>query len=120
MAEERPSILTGRFRDRDSAELAYASLLMSDETRNRQFANDPRRTELGARAAGGMGARAVAGGGLGALPAGPAASGIAVPSLPIIALGTLAAALLACATVVWTGRVLRNATPDEPADAARR
>jgi hypothetical protein len=116
MAEERPSILTGGFRDRDSAELAYASLLMSDETRNRHFANDPRRTELGTRATGGMGARAVAGGGLGALLVGPAASGIAVPSLPIIAMGALAAALLAYATVVRTGRVLRNARPDEPAD----
>jgi hypothetical protein len=118
MAEERPSILTGRFRDRDSAELAYASLLMSDETRNRQFANDPRRTALGTRATEGMGARAVAGGGLGALPAGLAASGMTVPGLPIIAMGALAAALLAYATVVRRG--LRRATPDEPADAARR
>jgi hypothetical protein len=106
MADERPTIMTALFRDRDSAECAYStlvergyvqdevSLLMSDETRRRHF-GDPaaRRSELGTKAAEGMAAGAVAGGGLGALLAGLAASGIAVPGLPIIAMGTLAAAL---------------------------
>ena len=85
MAAEQPIMMTGMFRDRDSAERAWnalasrgygrddVSLLMSDETR-------------------------VAGGGLGALLAGLAASGIAVPGLPIIAMGTLAAALTGAAT----------------------
>jgi hypothetical protein len=45
-----------------------------------------------------MGVGAVAGGGLGALLAGLAAAGIAVPGLPIIAMGTLAAALTGAAT----------------------
>ena len=110
MADERPSIMTGLFRDRDSAERAYdtltsrgygrddVSLLMSDDTRKRHFSNDPRRTELGTKAAEGMGIGAVTGGGLGALLAGLAASGIAVPGLPIIAMGTLAAALTGAAT----------------------
>ena len=106
MQDERPLILTGLFRDRDSAEHAYGSLanrgygrddvslLMSDETRKRHFENpDARRTDLGTKAAEGMGVGAVAGGGLGALLAGLAAAGIAVPGLPIIAMGALAAAL---------------------------
>ena len=111
MPEERPVILTGLFRDRDSAERAYGSLtnrgygrddvslLMSDETRTRHFATpDARRSELGTKAAEGMGVGAVAGGGLGALFAGLAAAGIAVPGLPIIAMGALAAALTGAAT----------------------
>jgi hypothetical protein len=110
MATE-PSIMTGLFRDRDSAERAYGtltsrgygtedvSLLMSEETRKRHF-NDPdtARTDLGTKAAQGAGAGAVAGGGLGALLAGLAAAGIAVPGLPIIAMGTFAAALAGAGT----------------------
>ena len=54
MADERPTIMTGLFRDRDSAERAYGklvdrgygrddvSLLMSDETRKRHFTNPDR------------------------------------------------------------------------------
>ena len=99
-------MITGLFRDRDSAERAYGtlasrgygrddvSLLMSEDTRKRHFDNpDARRSDLGTRAAEGVGAGAVAGGGPGALLAGLAASGIAVPGLPIIAMGTLAAAV---------------------------
>jgi hypothetical protein len=93
------------FRDRDAAERAYeclrsrgytdreVGLLMSDETRTRYFPKeDPKRTELGTKAAEGAGIGAVAGGGLGALLLGLAAVGIAVPGLPIIAMGPLAAA----------------------------
>ena len=111
MPEERPLILTGLFRDRDSAERAYGSLvnrgydrddvslLMSDETRTRHFTNpDAQRSDLGTKAAEGMGVGAVTGGGLGALLAGLAAAGIAVPGLPIIAMGALAAALTGAAT----------------------
>jgi hypothetical protein len=106
MADDRSRMMTGLFRDRDSAERAYGTLatrgygrddvsvLMSEETRNRHFARDERsRTELGSKAAEGAGIGAVAGGGLGALLAGMAAAGIAVPGLPIIAMGSLAAAL---------------------------
>src|SRR5215470_11608209 len=106
MPAQHPLILTGLFRDRESAERAYdslvdrgydrddVSLLMSDETRKRHFEDpDARRSDLGTRAAEGMGAGAIAGGGLGAVLAGLAASGIAVPGLPIIAMGALAAAL---------------------------
>jgi hypothetical protein len=111
MVDDRPTIMTGMFRDRDSAERAYGtltsrgygrndvSLLMSEETRRRQFGDaDAARTEFGTKAAQGAGAGAVAGGGLGALLAGLAAAGIAVPGLPIIAMGTLAAALTGAGT----------------------
>jgi hypothetical protein len=119
MADERPSIITGLFRDRDSAERAYGtligrgygrhevSLLMSEDTRRRHFADPPGgRTELGTKAAEGAGAGAIAGGGLGALLAGLAASGIAVPGLPIIAMGTLAAALAGAGTGGAIGAII--------------
>jgi hypothetical protein len=104
-------MMTGMFRDRDSAERAYSclqsrgytdrdvSLLMSEETRNRHFPRDAKdKTPLGTKAAEGAGLGAVAGGGLGAVLAGLAAAGIAVPGLPIIALGPLAAALAGAGT----------------------
>src|SRR2546425_6477483 len=107
MAAQRPQIMTGMFRDLPSAERAYGcvtshgygrddvSLLMSGETRNRHFPRDEAaRTELGTKAAEGAGIGAVAGGGIGALLAGLAASGIAVPGLPIIAMGALGASLI--------------------------
>ena len=110
MAEER-SMMTGLFRDREGAERGYGalsargygkddvSLLMSEETRRRYFPqDDPTRSELGTRAAEGAGAGAVLGGGLGALLAGLSAAGIAVPGIPIIAMGTLAAALTGAGT----------------------
>ena len=119
MADDRRTIMTGLFRDRDSAERAYGtltsrgygsddvSLLMSDDTRRRLFNGDEdRRTELGTKVAQGAGAGAVAGGGLGALLAGLAASGIAVPGLPIIAMGTLAAALTGAGTGGAIGAII--------------
>jgi hypothetical protein len=111
MADERPGMVTGLFRDRQSAERAYGlatsrgygandvSLLMSEEARNRNFPKtETHRTELGTKAAASAAAGAVAGGGLGAVLAGLAASGIAVPGLPIIAMGTMAAALTGAGT----------------------
>lgn len=108
MAEDRTDrMMTGMFRDREGAERAYGSLtargygkddvslLMSDETRARCFpptAAD--RTELGTKAAEGAGVGGVTGGALGALLLGLAAAGFAVPGLPIIAMGPLAAALV--------------------------
>jgi hypothetical protein len=106
MENARPSTMTALFRNPDSAERAYGaltsrgygsdevSLLMSEETHKRHFRDkDVARTDFETKAAEGAGAGAVAGGGLGALLAGLAASGIAVPGLPMIAMGTLAAAL---------------------------
>ena len=117
MADERPTMMTGLFRDRESAERAYGtltsrgygrddvSLLMSDDTRTRHF--DPKdRSDLGTKAAQGAGIGAVTGGGLGALLAGLAASGIAVPGLPIIAMGAMAAALTGAGTGGALGAII--------------
>lgn len=110
MADRSREIMTGLFRDRESAERAYGcvtsrgygkddvSLLMSEDTRSRCFPRTAGDTELGTKAAAGAGIGAVTGGGIGALLAGLAAAGIAVPGLPIIALGPLAAALAGGAT----------------------
>jgi hypothetical protein len=102
---ERDLILTGMFRDRESAERAYGSvagrgygeedvdLLMSEEARRRHF-GDGRESELGTKAAEGAALGAAVGGGLGALLAGLAAAGtIALPGIGLIAMGPIAAAL---------------------------
>jgi hypothetical protein len=117
--ERSTKIMTAIFRDRDAAERAYGALmnrgykskdvtlLMSNETRERCFPRTERETtELGSKAKEGAGIGAVAGGGLGALLAGMAASGIAVPLLPIIAIGPLAAALGGAATGGTLGAVV--------------
>jgi hypothetical protein len=106
MARDKEGMITGLFPDRQSAECAYAavgacgyardeiSVLISEEGRSRHYARpEHRSTELGTKAAEGAGAGAVAGGTLGAVLLGLAAAGFAVPGLPIIAMGPLAAAL---------------------------
>ncbi|HEY4907912.1 MAG TPA: hypothetical protein VIJ73_00330, partial [Methylomirabilota bacterium] len=111
MADDRSKHMTGLFRDREAAERAYGclanrgytsndvSLLMTDETRQRCFPRtEEAPTELGSKAAKGAGIGAVAGGGLGAMLLGLAAAGFAVPGLPIIAMGPLAAAFAGGAT----------------------
>jgi len=79
-------MVTGLFRDRESAERAYGSLtgqgygqddvnLVSDETRKRGFAVDDRETELGNKALKGAGTGAAVGGAVGAALAAIAAIG---------------------------------------------
>jgi hypothetical protein len=102
-------MLTGLFRDRDSAERAYQSIsdrgysrddvnvVMSDETRKRHFGAttaDGRETELGSKAAEGAGIGGAIGGSLGAIAAAIAAVGttIALPGLGLVIAGPLAAA----------------------------
>ena len=119
MAHEDPRLMTGLFRDRTTAERAYesaltrgytkddVSLLMSQDARDRHFPKgEATRTELGTKAAEGAGLGAVTGGGLGAVLAGLAAAGIAVPGLPIIAMGTLAAALTGAVTGGGIGAIV--------------
>src|SRR5438552_9492961 len=110
VADDHSKHMTGLFRDREAAERAYGcltnrgyagsdvSLLMTDETRQRCFPRTEEPTELGSKAAKGAGVGAVAGGGLGALLVGLAAAGFALPGLPIIAMGPLAAAFAGRAT----------------------
>lgn len=103
-------LVTGLFRDRDSAEAAYnaasargyskddVNLVMSDETRTRYFANDNGtaiETELGNKAAEGAGIGGAIGGTLGAIVAAVAAVGttLALPGVGLVVAGPIAAAL---------------------------
>ena len=101
-------ILTGLFRDRESAERAYDSisargygkddvnLIMSDDTRKRYFSDtDQASTELGSKAAEGAGIGGAIGGTVGAIAAAIAAVGtsLVVPGLGLVVAGPLAAAI---------------------------
>ena len=118
MADRSNRMMTGMFRDRESADRAYdcvtsrgytdkdVGLLMSDDTRTRCFPRTEPVTELGTKAAEGAGVGVLAGAGLGALLVGLAAAGIAVPGLPIIAMGPLAAAFAGGGTGGVVGAIL--------------
>jgi hypothetical protein len=115
-------MLTGMFRDRESAERAYNSvtsrgyskddvnLLMSDETRKRHFASgdDASDTELGSKAMEGAGKGAAIGGTVGATLAAIAAIGtsIVLPGLGLVVAGPLAAALAGAGAGGATGGLL--------------
>jgi hypothetical protein len=104
---KRDRLLTGLFRDRDSAERAYSSLrargysendinvMMSDDTRKRYFSTSERKTELGTKAAEGAGVGGAIGGTVGAIAAAVAAVGtsLAIPGLGLVIAGPIAAAL---------------------------
>lgn len=105
MATESPMV-TGLFRDRDSAEKAYQSVTsrgydtrdinvaMSDDTRKRYF-SDAATTELGNKAAKGAGVGGAIGGTVGAIAAAIAAVGtsLVIPGLGLVIAGPAAAAL---------------------------
>ena len=114
-------MVTGLFRDRDSAERAYGSLstrgyskddvnlLMSDETRKTHFSSDDAAdTELGSKALEGAGAGAAIGGTTGAVLAAIAAIGTSVvlPGLGLIVAGPLAAALAGAGAGGATGGLI--------------
>lgn len=116
-------MVTGLFRDRDSAERAYqaatargydtsdVNLMMSDETRQRHFADtsgNAQQTELGNKAAEGAGVGGAVGGTLGAIAAAIAAVGtsVALPGLGIVIAGPVAAALAGAGAGAATGGVL--------------
>lgn len=104
---QRRSMVTGMFRDRDSAERAYGALsargytdrdlnlAMSDETRKRYFTDDVAVTELGNKAAKGAGVGGTIGATAGAIAAAIAAVGtsLVVPGLGLVIAGPAAAAL---------------------------
>lgn len=106
-SRERSRVVTGMFRDRESAERAYQSvtnrgyksddvnLLMSNDTRKKYFSSDDDvKTDLGNKALEGAGAGAGIGGTVGAILAAVAAAGtLAIPGLNIIAAGPIVAAL---------------------------
>src|SRR5687767_5747697 len=118
-ATQRSSrIMTGLFRDRDSAEGAYRSLsargygkedvnlLMSDDTRKKYF-NDGD-TELGTKAWEDAGKGAAIGGGVGATLAAIAAIGttLALPGLGLLIAGPIAAALAGGGAGALTGGLI--------------
>lgn len=111
-------MVTGLFRDRESAERAYQSassrgyntddmnLVMSDETRTRHFSGvGGTETELGSKAAEGAGIGGAVGGTLGAIAAAVAAVGtsIVIPGLGLVIAGPLAAALAGAGAGAATG-----------------
>jgi hypothetical protein len=114
-------MLTGLFRDRDSAERAYQSIsdrgygrddvnvVMSDDTRKKHFSTtDGRVTELGNKAAEGAGIGGAIGGSLGAIAAAIAAVGttIALPGLGLVIAGPLAAAIAGAGAGAATGGIV--------------
>jgi hypothetical protein len=118
----RTTMLTGLFKDRDSAERAYQSisdrgyarddvdLVMSDETRQRHFGacSGGRESELGTKAAEGAGIGGAIGGSLGAIAAAIAAVGstLALPGLGIVIAGPLAAAIAGAGAGAATGGIV--------------
>jgi hypothetical protein len=115
-------MLTGMFRDRDSAERAYSSLqsrgysdkdinlMMSDDTRKKHFDKDHDRhdTGLGNKAMEGAGVGSAIGGTLGAIVGAIAAVGtaVALPGLGLVIAGPIAAGLAGAGAGGLTGGVL--------------
>jgi len=110
-------MLTGMFKDRDSAERAYNSaisrgyskdevnLMMSDKTRDTWFTGDADDSALGSKALEGAGTGSAIGGTLGAIIGGIAAIGtnVLLPGLGLIVAGPLAAALAGAGAGGLTG-----------------
>ena len=120
---QQSGMVTGLFRDRESAERAYNSLksrgytdqdinvLMSDEGRTRHFGSDAggaAGSELGTKAMEGAGTGSAVGGTVGAVLAAIAAIGtsIALPGIGLIVAGPLAAALVGAGAGGLTGGLI--------------
>ena len=114
-------MVTGLFRDRDSAERAYNSissrgyskddvnLMMSDQTRDRYFSgSDADSSDLGNKAMEGAGTGSAIGGTIGAVIGAIAAIGtnVVLPGLGLIVAGPLAAALAGAGAGGLTGGLL--------------
>ncbi|MBC7921392.1 MAG: hypothetical protein H7Z75_09920 [Ferruginibacter sp.] len=113
-------MVTGMFRDRESAERAYDSLssrgyskddvnlMMSDDTRKKYFSDKDNDTELGDKAMEGAGVGSAIGGTLGAIVGAIAAIGtsVALPGLGLVIAGPIAAALAGAGAGGLTGGVL--------------
>lgn len=120
-AQGRSRMVTGMFRDRESAERAYNSLttrgytnddvnlIMSDDTRKRYFADDNvKKTELGTKAWEDAGKGAAIGGAVGATLAALAAIGttVALPGLGLLIAGPLAAGIAGAGAGGVTGGLI--------------
>lgn len=117
---DRSKMVTGMFKDRESAERAYqamasrgysredVNLMMSDEARRRHFASDgAKETGLGSKALEGAGTGAAIGGTVGGiLTAIAAAATLAVPGLGLIVAGPIVAALAGAGAGGLTGGLI--------------
>lgn len=115
----RSRMVTGLFRDRESAERAYnslrtrgykdddVSLMMSDDTRKKHFADDDK-SEFDSKAWEGAGKGAAIGGTVGATLAAIAAIGttVALPGIGLLVAGPLAAAIAGAGAGGLTGGVI--------------
>lgn len=104
---QEPGVLTGLFKDRESTEGAYKSLrdrgysdddinvIMSDETRDRYYKDNPDSELADNKALEGAGVGSALGGTLGAIIGGIAAIGtnLFIPGLGLVVAGPIAAAL---------------------------
>lgn len=129
--EKRSGLLTGLFTDKESSESAYKSLrdrgyaddeinvLMSDDTRKKYYGDGQRETELGTKAAEGMGYGSAIGGTLGAVIGGIAALGtnLVLPGVGLVVWGPIAAALagggIGATTGGWVGALIGYGIPEE-------
>lgn len=116
--QQKSRMMTGLFRDRESAEGAYRSLssrgygkddvnlLMSDDTRKKHFTDGD--TELGTKAWEDAGKGAAIGGGVGATLAAIAAIGttLALPGIGLLIAGPIAAALAGGGAGALTGGLI--------------
>jgi len=118
----RSRMVTGLFKDRDSAERAYGSLstrgygkddlnmIMSDDTRKKHFADDKHdaATDLGDKAWEDAGKGAAIGSGVGATIAAVLAIGttLAIPGLNLLVAGPLVAALAGAGAGGLTGGLI--------------
>lgn len=110
-------MLTGMFRDKESAENAYNSLhsrgytqdeinlMMSEDTRKRHFEDSDEDTDLGNKAMEGAGAGSAIGGTVGAIVGAIAAIGttVAIPGLGLLIAGPIAAGLAGAGAGGLTG-----------------
>ena len=113
-------MVSGLFRDRESAERAYGSLsergygkddvnlLMSDDTRNKYFSDEDADSELGTKAWEGAGKGAAIGGGVGATLAAIAAIGttLALPGIGLLIAGPIAAGLAGAGAGALSGGLI--------------
>lgn len=136
-ARQQSEVVTGMFRDKESAERAYQSLasrgyskdeinvIMSDDTRNKYFPEGSAAadTELGSKALEGLGAGSAIGGTTGAILGAIAAIGTSVvlPGLGLLVAGPLAGALVGAGAGGVTGGLIGalvgSGIPEERAKA---
>ncbi|MGQ0826792.1 MAG: hypothetical protein ACT4ON_00200 [Bacteroidota bacterium] len=126
------SMITGMFKDRESAEKAYkilesrgyskddVNVMMSDKTREKHFKNEPD-SNLGTKAMKGAGAGSAIGGTLGAIVGAIAAIGtsLLIPGLGLVIAGPLAAGLAGAGaggiTGGLVGALIGSGIPEEHA-----